>query len=132
MMSITRPNRAFFANARPRSASSCTSTSGSPAARRFVFTWPQLYAAKVRSPTLFAAESTEPKPGLVVAETRSGYHAKPYIGHARTVAVATLEAEINRPTDGQGKKVHIRMQCRRQDLGQHIQCRQGYLVAHQG
>ena len=36
MMSITRPNRVFRANSRPRSASRCTSASGSPAARRFV------------------------------------------------------------------------------------------------
>ena len=36
MMSMTSPNRIFCANARPCSASRCTSMSGSPAARRFV------------------------------------------------------------------------------------------------
>ena len=60
----------------------------------------------------FIAEPTESKSGLVVAEMWSGYHAKPYIGEARTVAVAMLEAEINRPADDQGKKVRIRKQCR--------------------
>ena len=37
MRSTTRPNRTFCANSRPCSASRCTSTSGSPAARRFEF-----------------------------------------------------------------------------------------------
>src|SRR5215469_6217341 len=80
----------------------------------------------------FIAEATESKSGLVVAEVRTGYHAKQYIGNARTVAVAPLEAEINRPTDGQGNKVRIRIQSRWQDLGQHIQSREGGWVAHQG
>ena len=35
----------------------CTSASGSPAARRFVFRWVQQYAAKVRSPIWFAASN---------------------------------------------------------------------------
>ena len=52
----------------------------------------------------FIAELTESKSGLVVAEVRSGYHAKAYIGDARTVAVAMLEAEINHPTEDQGKQ----------------------------
>ena len=37
MRSMTRPNRVFWANSRPCSVSRCTSTSGSPAASRFVF-----------------------------------------------------------------------------------------------
>ena len=55
MMSMTRPNRAFCAKSSPFSASRCASPSGSPVARRFVFRLLQLYAAKVRSPILFAA-----------------------------------------------------------------------------
>ena len=43
---MTRPNRAFCANARPCSASRCTSASGSPAARRFVIRWLQLVRRK--------------------------------------------------------------------------------------
>ena len=80
----------------------------------------------------FIAEPAESKSGLVVAEVRSGDHAKPYIGEARTVAVAALEAEIDRPADDQGRKVRIRKQGRRQDLGQNIQGREGRRVAHQG
>ena len=80
----------------------------------------------------FIAEPPESKSSLVVAEVRSGYHARTYIGDARTVAVAMLEAEIDRPTDGQGKKIRIRKQCRRTDLGQNIQSREGCRVAHQG
>ena len=60
----------------------------------------------------FVAEATESKSGLVVVEMWTGDHAKPYIGEARTVAVAMLEAEVNRPADNQGKKVRIRKQCR--------------------
>src|SRR5208282_2143720 len=51
-------------------------------------------------------------PGLEVVEMWAGDHAKPYIGEARTVAVAMLQAEVNRPADNQGKKVRIRKQCR--------------------
>jgi len=60
----------------------------------------------------FVAEATESKSGLVVTEVRPSYDTKPYIGEARTVAVAMLEAEVNRPADNQGKKVRIRKQCR--------------------
>src|SRR5260370_20066999 len=80
----------------------------------------------------FIAEPAESKSGLVVAEVRSSYLTKPYIGNTRTFAVAPLEAEIDRPADGQGKKVRLRKQCRRQDLGQNIQSREGCGVAHQG
>ena len=86
-------------------------------------------------PALFdqvIAELAEAKSGLVVAEARSGEHAEPYIGEARTVAVAALEAEIDRPADDQGKQVRIRKQCRRHELGQNIQSREGCRVAHQG
>src|SRR3984893_13315486 len=79
----------------------------------------------------FIAKPTESKSGLVVVEMWAGYHAKPYIGEARTVAVAILDAEVNRPADSQGKKVRIRKQCRWQDLGQHIQGRERRRVAHQ-
>jgi len=55
----------------------------------------------------FIAEPTKSISGLVVAETRSGEHAQPHIRETRTVAVAVLEAEINRATDGKGKKVQV-------------------------
>src|SRR5260221_9784292 len=93
---------------------------------------PGLEALQAAFLNKFVAEATESKSGLVVAEVRSSYDTKPYIGEARTVATSALEAEINRPTDGQGKKVRIRKQCRRQDLGHNIQIREGCWVAHQG
>ena len=52
----------------------------------------------------FIAELTESKSGLVVAEVRSGDHAKPYIGEARTIAVAMLEAEIDHAADDERKQ----------------------------
>src|SRR5262245_59221819 len=64
------------------------------------------------------AEPTELRASLIVAETRSGYHSKVYIGNTRTVAVAPLEAEIDRHAVGQGMKVRIRKQCRWHNLGQ--------------
>src|SRR5712692_5821910 len=78
------------------------------------------------------AKETESKSSLVVAEVRSGYLTKPSIGNTRTVAVAPLEAEIDRPADGQGKKVCVRKQCRRQHLGQNVQCGDGRRIVHQG
>jgi len=71
------------------------------------------------------AEPAESKSGMVVAEARSGDHAKPNVGEARAVTVAALEAEIDRPTDDQGKQVRIRLQARRSELGQNIQRREG-------
>ena len=49
------------------------------------------------------AEPAELKSGLVVAEVRSGEQTKHYIGEARAVTVAALEAEIDCPTGEQGK-----------------------------
>src|SRR6266851_1439499 len=77
------------------------------------------------------AELAEAVCRLIVAKARSGDHAKPNVGKARAVTVATLEAEIDRPTDDQGKQLRIRMQARRPELGQNIQRREGYRVAHQ-
>src|SRR5258708_34777961 len=80
----------------------------------------------------FIAKPTESKSGLVVVEMWAGYHAKPYIGKARTAAVAMLEAAGNRPAASQRKKVRIRKQCRWQDVGQHIQGRVRRRVPHPG
>src|SRR5262249_15254322 len=80
----------------------------------------------------FIAKLAESKSGLVVTETRSGDHAEPYVGHTRAVGVADVEAEINGLTDGQGKKVRIRMPDSRQYLGDNPQGRKGARVAHQG
>src|SRR5215470_14606469 len=63
---------------------------------------------------------------------RAGYHGKVYIGNTRTVAVAPLEADIDRPAGDQGNKVRIRKQCRWESLGQNVQRRQGRRIAHQG
>src|ERR1700724_1890285 len=80
----------------------------------------------------FITELAESKCCLVITKMWPGYYAKPYIGDARTVAVAALEAKINRPTDGQREKVRIRKMCRRHDPGQHIQSREACRVTHQG
>ena len=52
-------------------------------------------------------ELAEAKSGLEVAEMRASDQAKHCIGEARPVAVAMLEAEIDRPTDSQEFEVHI-------------------------
>src|ERR1700738_4413837 len=77
------------------------------------------------------AEPAEAICRLIVAEARSGDHAKPNVGEARAVTVATLEAEIDRPTNDQGKQLRIRMQARRPDLGQNVHRPEGCRVAHQ-
>jgi len=69
--------------------------------------------------------------GPIVAEARAGDHGQPYIGAARSVAVAALEAEIDRSAGDQGKQVRIRIHCRCPDLGQNVQRREGCRVAHQ-
>ncbi len=51
------------------------------------------------------AEPAEEGSRLIVAEARSGDHAKPNVGEARAVTVATLEADL-------GQNVHRREGCR--------------------
>src|ERR1700688_880588 len=80
----------------------------------------------------FIAELTELKAGLIVAEARSGDDAKPYVGEARPVAVAVLEAEINHPANDERNQVLIGKQCRRHHLGQNIESGEGVRIAHQG
>ncbi len=89
---------------------------------------------KALQPALFdqvIAEPAESKSGLVVAEVRSGEQAKRYIGEARGVAVAALDAEIDGPTDDQGEQVRICIPGRRREFGQHIQSGEGCRIAHQ-
>src|SRR5262245_29120448 len=45
------------------------------------------------------SELTETESNLIVAEARSGYDGKPYVGETRTVAVAIFEAYINYSTN---------------------------------
>src|SRR3984893_6903590 len=78
------------------------------------------------------AEPAEAVSGLVVAESRSGERAKQYVGEARTVAVAALEAEIDRSAGNQGKQIPIRIECRRHEFGQNIQSGERGRIAHQG
>src|SRR3984893_14570077 len=80
----------------------------------------------------FITELTESKTGLIVAEARSGDDAKEYIGEARPVAVAMLEAEINHPANYERKQVLIGKQCRRHNLGQNIEIGEGVRIVHQG
>src|SRR6267378_6196403 len=90
---------------------------------------------EARQPALFdqvIAEPAESESGLVVAEARSGEQAKHDISEARAVTVAALEAEIDRPTNDQGKQVRIRMPGRRPELGQDIKGRERCGIAHQG
>src|SRR5437667_12087309 len=83
------------ANSSPLSASRCTSPSRSPVARRFVFRLLQLYAAKVRSPILFAASKarrTKIPSGLDVP--RPGHDKIPE-GHVGTGLVAMQSALLS-------------------------------------
>src|SRR5579863_3959512 len=73
----------------------------------------------------FIAQLPESKAGLIVAEARSGDDAKPYIGEARPVAVAMLEAEVNHPANYERNQVFIGKQCRRHHLGQNIESGEG-------
>jgi len=58
------------------------------------------------------AEPTEPVCLLIGAEAGARDNAKESIGGARSVAVAALEAEIDRSAGDQGQQVRIRIQCR--------------------
>src|SRR5882762_6236123 len=92
---------------------------------------PGLEAPQSASFDQVIAKPSEAVSGLVVAESRSGERAKQYIGEARTVAVAALEAEIGRSAGNQGKQIPIRIECRRHEFGQNIQSGERGRVAHQ-
>src|ERR1700757_627704 len=64
---------------------------------------PGLEASQAALFDQFIAKPAESKSVLVVVEMWAGDHAQPHIGEARTVGVAMLEAEVNRPADNQGK-----------------------------
>src|SRR5215468_7848665 len=90
---------------------------------------------KALQSTLFdqvIAEPTKLRASLVVAKARSRDHGKVYIGNTRTVAIASLETEIDRPAGKKGMKVRVRKQCRWKSLDQNVQRRQGRRIAHQG
>src|SRR5262249_3755776 len=79
----------------------------------------------------FKADLTESKCRLVVPEARSGNPAERDIGEARRVAVAALEAEIDRSADGQNVQIPIAKKSRRYDLGQNVDGRERVRVGHQ-
>jgi hypothetical protein len=56
----------------------------------------------------FIAEPAKAISGLVVAEMRTSDHSKPNVGATRSVAVATLEAEINGAACNQRIEIHVR------------------------
>src|SRR5262249_48523229 len=80
----------------------------------------------------FIAEPTESKSVLVVAETRSGYNGKPYVGKARSVAVTVLETKIHHVADDQGRQVLVVVVCWGYDLGQDVQSVEDVRVGHHG
>src|SRR5690242_14953272 len=55
----------------------------------------------------FVAKPPEAKSVLVFAETRPGYDGKPYIGKARTVTVAMLEAQVHHMTNNERKQILV-------------------------
>ena len=67
------------------------------------------------------SELTKSQCILVIAEVQPHDGANPDITKARTVVVAVLYAQTNRPANDQGKKIYINMQCSWQYLGQNIQ-----------
>src|SRR5215469_9211224 len=79
----------------------------------------------------FVAKPPAAKSVLVLAETRPGYDGKPYIGKARTVAVAMLEAQVHHMTNDERKQILVAVHCRRHGLGQHVQNVEDLRVGHQ-
>src|SRR5262249_7019976 len=77
-------------------------------------------------------EPPEAKPVLVVAEARPGYDGKPYIGEARPVAVAILEAKVHQAACNERRQVLVAEQCGRRNLGQDVKSVEDISVGHQG
>ncbi|CAB3810364.1 hypothetical protein LMG28614_07258 [Paraburkholderia ultramafica] len=64
----------------------------------------------------FVTELAKSESGLVVVEKPSSDPAEHHIGDTGSIAVATLEAEIDPLADRQGRQIPIRMRGRRQEL----------------
>jgi hypothetical protein len=69
----------------------------------------------------FITQPTELKSYVVFAKMRASYHAKVYIGHAGSIAVAMLKAEINHAADDERRQILVCEMCRLHTLGQNIQ-----------
>src|SRR5215813_10673549 len=78
----------------------------------------------------FKAGLTESKRRLVIPEARSGNPAERDIGEARRVAVAALEAEIDRSADGQNIQIPIPKKRGGYGLGQNPEGAERVRVAH--
>src|SRR5262249_37566299 len=74
----------------------------------------------------------KPESGLIVSEMRSSEHTQPYIGVARSVAVAVLQAEADHPTNYESKKSNIDEQRRCHDLSENIQNIEHVRIGDQG
>jgi hypothetical protein len=87
-------------------------------------------------PALFdqlAPNFTKARSGIVVAEPVARDEAKSHIDVAGTIAVTSLQAEICRPTYGEGMKVCLhKRKCSRGNLRQNVNRRQGRWINHQG
>src|SRR5262245_44746256 len=77
-------------------------------------------------------ELTEAKRSLVIAQIASSDQAEPDIRDARPLAVASLEAEVDRPADGERSEVLVREERRRPDPGQYVDYGKGRGVSHPG
>src|SRR5262245_61150408 len=77
-------------------------------------------------------ELAKPESGLIVSEMGSSEHTQPYIGVARSVAVAVLQAEADHPTNHQIKKLSIDEHRRCHDLSENIQHIEHIRIGNQG
>src|SRR6266446_1118049 len=74
---------------------------------------------------------SKPESGLIVSETRSREYAQPYIGVARAVAIAVLQAEANHSANHERQQFGIEKQCGRHDLCENIQNVEHVGICHQ-
>src|SRR4029453_3646967 len=79
---------------------------------------------------LLICELAEAKGSLVVAELRSGDRGERGAGEPSAVAVAVLEAEIDRLARDERKQVLVREICRHCDLQNNVECCKGLKVSH--
>src|SRR5271165_420126 len=97
-----------------------------------VFVGPSLEALQLALFDQLVAEPAKLKAGGIVAEAWPSNMAKRNIVVAGTVAVASLEAEIDRTANRHARKIRIDMPNGRHELRQNIERREGGRIAHQG
>src|SRR4051812_3485335 len=91
----------------------------------------RLEARQPQSFNQLAADLAKAKCSPIIAESVACHQAQTDIGQARTIAVASIQAKVQRPAYRKGPEVLVREECGCSDLHQNVDSRKRCRIAHQ-